>query len=137
MFDKKYEDRLQLWSNFRSQLETSDNPIQDTIDLYNRAPLVSIMVDPYDKESWIDPWELIYENIYCNFAIILGIFYTLKLTERFSSSRFEIHISTDKKNSEVKYLLYVDNVVIGYNRFKAIAAEDVPTNLKTEKIYVL
>lgn len=137
MFDKKYEDRLQLWSNFRSQLETSENPIQDVIDLYNRAPLVSIMVDPYDKDSWINPWELIYENVYCSFAIILGMFYTLKLTERFSNSHFEIHICTDIKKSEVKYLLYIDNTVVGYNRLTAVSTEDVPKTLKTEKIYVL
>ena len=38
MFDKKYEDRLTIWREFRNELETSADPLQDTIDFYNQAP---------------------------------------------------------------------------------------------------
>lgn len=137
MFDKKYEDRLRAWHNFRNGLETSDTPFQDVIDFYNRAPLVSIQVDPYDDKSWLDPWNLVYYNKYCSFAIILGIAYTLQLTTRFSDSVFEIHICTDQENLEVKYLLFVDNTVFGYYRNETIEAEQLPKTLRTEKIYRL
>jgi hypothetical protein len=137
MFDKKYEDRLQAWADFRSVLEDSDDPIQDVIDYYNRAPLSSISVDPYDEEYWPDPWALIYHNDYCEFAIILGIAYTLQLTTRFSNSCFEIHICTDIKRSEVKYLLTVDNKIIGYDRNFAISVDKLPQDLITEKKYSL
>jgi hypothetical protein len=80
---------------------------------------------------------LLYENTYCEFAIILGIAYTLQLTTRFSSSRFEIHICTNYEKSEVKYLLYVDQIVVGYYRNHAISADKVPKNLKIEKQYCL
>lgn len=137
MFDKKYEDRLRAWADFRSQLENSDDPIQDVINFYNRAPLVNIQVDPYDQTTWLDPWTLIYENRYCNFAIILGIAYTLQLTARFSNSNFEIHICTDKEKSEVKYLLFVDDTVIGYHRTLYIDKSSLPQNLIIEKVYPL
>lgn len=137
MFDKKYEDRLKAWADFRSQLETSHNPIQDTIDFYNRAPLVNIQVDPYDETAWLDPWTLLRENNYCSFALILGIAYTLQLTTRFSNSHFEIHICTDKEKSEVKYLLFVDSYAIGYHRACATNIVDLPSSLVFEKSYQL
>jgi hypothetical protein len=137
MFDKKYEDRLRAWVDFRNQLESSNDPIQDTIDFYNRAPLVNIQVDPYDKNSWLDPWILLRENNYCNFALILGIAYTLQLTTRFSDTDFEIHICTNREKSEVKYLLYVSNQVIGYHRDRAVNTEVVPVSYVTEKKYCL
>jgi hypothetical protein len=137
MFDKKYEDRLRAWADFRSQLEFSNDPIQDTIDFYNRAPLVNIQVDPYDENTWLDPWTLLRENNYCNFALILGIAYTLQLTTRFSDTDFEIHICTNKEKSEVKYLLYVGNQVIGYQRDKAVNAEIISISYVIEKKYCL
>lgn len=137
MFNKKYDDRLRHWSEFRSRLETSESPIQDAIDFYTNAPLVSIMVDPYDKDTWLDPWQLLLENKYCDFSIILGILYTLKLTDRFSNEDFEIHIITNKEKSEVKYLLYIGNIIVGYDRTKPVFAEEIPNNLKTEKVYSL
>jgi hypothetical protein len=133
MFEKKYVDRLRGWSEFRNLLETADDPIQDTVDFYNNAPLVSIATDPYNIKVWPAPWELVHENIYCNFTIILGIMYTLQLTDRFKASSFGIYITTDREKSEVKYLLYVDQIVVGYNQLQAVNAADLPQHLIIEK----
>jgi hypothetical protein len=137
MFDKKYEERLAAWVDFRNQLETSNTPLDDILDFYNRAPLVKIQVDPYDQSSWLDPWMLLYENKYCDFSILLGIFYTLALTTRFSDSKFEIHICTNKNKSEIKYLLFVDNNVIGYAPNRVLLKNDLPATLLIEKTYEL
>ncbi len=138
MFDKKtYEDRLSSWVEFRKTLETSESPYESVLDYYTQANLVSIQVDPFDKESWLGPWDLILENEYCNFAVILGIAYTLQLTERFSQSNFEIHIITDYTNSELKYLLYIDEMVIDYQHNKVILSKDILPNCRIEKIYKL
>ena len=137
MFDKKYEDRLKIWSDFRKSLEVSETPIKDAIEFYSRAPLVSIQVDPYDKSTWLDPWDLVYENKYCEFAIILGIAYSLQLTERFSQAKFEIHICTDNEKSEVKYLLNVNDDIIGYTIDGAISKAELPKNLIVETKYTL
>ena len=65
MFDKKYEDRLKAWNQFRISLETAKNPLEDSIEFYRRAPMVSIQVDPYEPDTWLNPWELLRENQYC------------------------------------------------------------------------
>lgn len=137
MFDKKDSDRLRAWVDFRNALETSDDPIQETINLYNTAPLVSIQVDPYNQDTWLDPWQLLSENQYCEFAILLGIFYTLQLTTRFSDTPAEIHICTNKETSEVLYLLHLGNKVIGLDRQCAVDSKDVPANYTIETKYTL
>jgi hypothetical protein len=133
MFEKKYADRLKEWSEFRNLLETAEDPIQDTINFYNAAPLVSISTDPYNDSTWLAPWELLHENIYCSFSIILGIMYTLQLTDRFKASSFGIYIITDREQSEVKYLLYIDHLVVGYDQMQAVNAIDLPRHLIIEK----
>jgi hypothetical protein len=138
MFDKKsYKDRLSIWVDFRNTLEHSNNPFQDVLDYYSQANLVSIQVDPFDQNSWLGPWDLILENEYCNFAVVLGIAYTLQLTERFSCSQFEIHIITDYENSELKYLLYIDDTVIDYQYNRVVLSNDISPSYKIEKIYSL
>ena len=107
MFEKNNDQRLQEWSEFRNTLEASSNPIQDTIDFYSQAPTVSIHTDPWDETTWPTPWELVQENQYCDFCIVLGCCYSLQLTERFSGTDFEIHIIIDSKNSATHYLLHV------------------------------
>lgn len=137
MFDKKDEDRLRAWVEFRKLLEESNDPIQDTITQYNNAPMVNIQVDPYDQDRWPTAWELLNDNQYCDFARLLGIFYTLNLTTKFSKAPAEIHISRNKENSEVLYLLYIGDSVIGYDFDKAVNATDLPQNLSTEITYTL
>ena len=112
---QKYEDRLASWQEFRESLETVDNPLQSVLDYYDQAPRVSINTDPWDNATWPDPWELIHENQYCKFCTVLGICYSLQLTERFKGSNFEIHIGIDRKKSRTVFLLMIDDIVIGWN----------------------
>jgi hypothetical protein len=135
MFDKTYEDRLRAWSKFRHTLEASDNPIQDVIDCYSQAPTVSIHTDPWDSESWPDPWQLIQENQYCQFTRVLGMCYSLQLTDRFNGSEFEIHITTDYNKSTDYYILMVDKHAIGYYNSTYTTVDKLPTNLVDQKIY--
>jgi hypothetical protein len=136
MFDKKYEQRLELWSTFRQSLEASQDPLIDTIDFFRYAPTVSINTDPWDSSTWPNPWELVYENQYCEFSRVLGWCYSLQLTDRFKGSRFEIHIITDNCLS-YKYLLFVDNSVLGYEENKVIHKSDLPKNLKSQQTYMM
>ena len=134
MFDKPYDQQVVLWKEFRKQLETSDDPINDCIKFYSRAPYTSIHTDPYDNTVWPTPWELLNENQYCNFCIILGICYTLQLTERFKDSHFEIHIDVEKATKETVYLLYVEGKVIGLGD-EWVKQDDLNDSFYPEKIY--
>ena len=137
MFElRTFEERLKNWADFRSQLESSDNPLKDVINYYNLAPLVSINVDPWDRDIWPNAWELINENQYCSFCKILGMCYTLQLTERFKDGAFEIHIASDNKNSSTHYYLLVNKkTVIGYKEDETMDIQALPETLYSQRIY--
>jgi hypothetical protein len=135
MFDKKYDDRLKAWNEFRQSLERSTEPLKDTIEFYNRAPMVSIQVDPWDSDTWLNPWELLYENKYCEFSKILAICYSLQLTERFMTEDFEIHIFTNNKESSTHYLLFIQEKVIGYDWSNVIHKNELPPDLQSQHRY--
>ena len=137
MFDKKYEDRLLLWREFRESLETSDDPLQDVVSFYSSAPLVSIQTDPYTQENWPTPWEIIKENNYCAFVKILAISYTLQLCERFIGTKFEINIVRDDTRSSKEYHLIVDGMCIGYDQQYVVPVSKIPSNYVLETSYVM
>jgi len=132
MFDKTYEQRLTLWKQFRDELESSADPIQDTIDFYNKAPIARINADPFTPSTWPDPWELLQENIYCDFVKILAICYTLQLTDVLSDSAYVIHTAYDPIKSITYYMLYVDDKVIGYIGDTYVLQKDLPSTIQSQ-----
>jgi hypothetical protein len=136
MFDKTdYEKRLAAWRDFRETLEMHPDPLQAVIDFYQAAPYVSIHTDPWTQDMWPDPWELVFENQYDDFCRVLGMCYSLQLTERFKGSSFEIHIGIDKEKSSTLYLLYVDNKVIGLKEREYVNRNEVPKSFTSQTIY--
>lgn len=135
IFDKKYEDRLANWHDFRNTLEVADDPLQMVIDLYNQVPLISIHTDPWDPNMWPNPWELINENEYCDFCKLLGMCYTLQLTDRFIGANFEIHIGVDTDKSDTYYLLFVDDRVLNYDKDTHIARAELPKSFQSQTQY--
>jgi len=137
MFGKHYEARLLEWQTFRNEtLSNSSDIITDVIACYQKAPTVVIHTDPYNQQTWPGPWELILENQYCNFCKILGICYTLQLTESFKDNDFEIYIGIDKKNHKTYYLLSVNSNVIGFND-NYIHISSLPTSIVIERNYLM
>lgn len=135
MFEKSYEDRLVEWISFRNSLETSENPLEDVVNFYKKAPIVSFQADPFDQNTWLTPWEILKENLYCDFVKILAICHTLQLTERFSHQEFEIHIAHDDKRSSTNYLLFIGDTCIGYDNNQPIPITDLPEDLIFDTSY--
>jgi len=131
---QKYEDRLAVWQEFRNSIESAEDPLQLVIDYYDQAPRVSIATDPWDNATWPGPWELVHENQYCKFCTVLGMCYSLQLTERFKGSTFEIHIGMDRERSRTVFLLMIDDIVIGWNE-GLVKRSELSTALQIEKIY--
>lgn len=129
IFFEGFESRIKHWKNFREKLESIENPIQSVIDFWNQAPIGSITCDPFDQKTWLEPWNLIEENHYCEFSKILAIYYTLALTDRFQNNYFEIQIINDRNAHELKYILYVDDLIIGYFYNRAITHEELPNDI--------
>jgi len=135
MFDKTFEDRLASWRDFRETLEQHNDPLQAVINFYYDAPRVSIHTDPWTKSMWPDPWQLVNENQYDDFCTVLGMCYSLQLTERFKGSSFEIHICTDNTTSSTHYLLFVDDKVINWSEDSYVHKTDLPKTLMSQEIY--
>lgn len=136
MFHKNYEQRLNSWSSLRQTLEVAADPFQEIIDFYKQAPYVSVHTDPWSQDMWPDPWELVYENQYDEFCTVLGMCYSLQLTDRFKGSEFEIHICTLESLSYV-YLLFVDDYVLGYDNNKVVLKKDLPMDLQSQTVYAM
>lgn len=112
MFDLYDTDRLTEWKKFRNRLETATNPLLLVVDLWSKAPFVNQYLDHKDPKSWPDPWHLILDSKYDNLAIILGIYYTLLLTDRFSKENFKIYMLSSKNNEPNFCLCINDKSVI-------------------------
>ena len=137
MFDKKFEERMILWREFRASLETASDPIQEVIDFYSCAPTCTIAADPFTPSTWPNPWELLEENIYCSFVKILAICYTLQLTDVLSQAHYEIHITRDNKNSRTYYLLFVNDIVVGFNGDTHVHRSNLPSTLHSELVHTM
>lgn len=126
---------LNDWYRFRETLSSVPDIREEVARYFLSKPRVKVYTDPYSRETWPTPWELITENIYCPFNIILGICYTLQLTDFCKNTTPEIHISIDINSKSVYYILVVDNFVFLDDEW--IPLESLPTSLKTQKIFVM
>lgn len=133
--DYLFQTKFKSWFNLRQELEISNDPFNLVSKFFTRLPRVKRYADPYDRSTWPTPWELIEENEYCEFNIILGICYTLQLTERFKNCQPTINLAIDKYNKTVYYLLFIDDKVYGYIEEEWIGALDLPKTLNMQKIY--
>jgi len=135
--DRLQKSRLTAWYTFRQHLEESPDPFLDVAKFFLRLPRVKFYTDPYDSERWPTAWELISENEYCEFNLILGMCYTLQLTERFKNSQPTINVACDTINKTVYYLLKIKDKVYGYADEEWIDIKDLPTSLKVQKVYAM
>lgn len=99
MFDLRPEDRISEWRKFRKSIQYLDRMemLQKTTDLWKTAPLVNHYLDLDNCENWPDPWTLLVDNMYCEAARALGMFYTLFLTERFDKRDLNVVIYNSKQ----------------------------------------
>jgi hypothetical protein len=133
VFDVYGNDRLVAWKEFRDSLETSKHPLEDVAKLWSSAPFVSAYLDPQNPNQWPDPWHLILDLRLDNLAIALGMLYTIKLTQRFTDAKCEIHMSMLSKN-EPTYLLIVDEKhVLNFEYRNVVDIEDLK-DIKTSLI---
>lgn len=107
VFILDYPYRLKSWSTLRSKilsLPTSEKCIE--IDnFWQRVPLINHYLHTDYIREWPDPWQLISDNTYCNYARALGMIYTLILTDTKNIALVE---AKDDNSNEV-VLVLVDN----------------------------
>ena len=135
--DNLLKNKFTSWYQLRQEVELSADPFYLVSKFFNRLPRVKRYTDPYDQSTWPTPWELIDENEYCEFNIVLGICYTLQLTERFKNCRPTINLALDNFNKTVYYLLLIDDKVYGYSEEEWIGVLNLPKTLNIQKNYLM
>lgn len=133
--EKHTQKRLAAWRELRQHLESSSTPFDDVAAFFNQFPKAKFYTDPYSQPTWPTAWELIEENEYCPFNILLGICYTIQLCDRFKHIEPKITISIDKSSNSMYYLLFLNNTVYGYEDGVWSSKDFLPKSLKTLKIY--
>jgi hypothetical protein len=135
VFDSYGTDRLIDWKNFRDSLELSNNPFEEVVEFWSKAPFVSSYLDPNNPNEWPDPWHLILDLRLDDLAIALGMLYTIKLTRRFMASDCEIHMSMPPDNKDPIYFLIVDNQHVLNLEYKKVKTVSEIKNIETNKIW--
>ena len=81
--DINCRDRILKWREWRNSLTTLtlEDCLKEIAITWAKAPLVNHYLISDDINDWPDPWNLINDNIYCDLAVTLGMFYTLTLCD--------------------------------------------------------
>jgi hypothetical protein len=129
-------ERLRCWQEFRRNLNklSVEQALKETTHLWAYAPFVTRFLNDSNVDEWPDPWELLYKNNYCDLAKVLGMLYTLYLSEHKSSLAMEIRIykgELDHYNllwiNQGKYVLNLEHDTI-------VNKEHLDNNIKLLKI---
>jgi hypothetical protein len=135
VFNSSPNERLAKWKQFRDTLETSNTPLEDVAEFWSHAPFVSNFLDPQNNNTWPDPWHLIIDGRFDDLAIVVGMLYTLQLTQRFMGSHFEIHMSIVSQNKSPNYWLVVDGLYALNYHYKEVVAVEQITGVPTTILY--
>lgn len=136
MFKSYGNERLAEWREFRLQLEVSDTPFKDLADFWSNAPFVNQYINPDNPKGWPDPWHLILDDKYDDLAVALGMFYTVKLTQRFMDTYCEIHISTLPHDKAPRFNLIIDNKwVLNWDYREVVSVENLPEVINTRILW--
>jgi hypothetical protein len=127
VFDYYELQRIEKWKEFRDALETSETPFEDVVNLWSKAPFVNKYLNPYNYTSWPNPWELLVDGKFDELALVIGMTYTIKLTERFKNSNIKICLVPDTK--DITYFLIVDDRYVLNYEYRKILLIDQITNV--------
>ncbi len=111
MFKLQPNERLGRWKQFRFKIDSMslDCAISSTVDFWNKCPFTPFYLDPDNPEFWPDPWQLITENYYCELAKVLGIIYTLYLSNHKSSLNPEIRVYYDSETHHTYHIAWFND----------------------------
>lgn len=140
MFQKSVDDRLSDWAAFRKSLNTSLTPFEDTCEYWSHAPYIPFnhTIDPFNQRSWPTPWDIIVTNKYDDFTKALMIAWTIKLTDKFKSSKIEIKTLVNDQKSCYYNVVYVDDeTALNYHDNGPVPVAEMPDSFFIENIIEL
>ena len=117
IFHGDYAERLTAWREFRIMLESDPNALQQIITLYKDCPLTHTKTNFFDRNTWPQAWNLIEKNDYNTVDRLLGMWYTLRLTDKYVQTKIDLLQCVEKNkismdNTVSYHTLAVDNQYI-------------------------
>jgi hypothetical protein len=136
MWNQLPSERLRFWHDFRKDISEKpfEDALKDTEHLWSYAPFMAHYLTTDLIKEWPGPWELIYENYYCNLAKALGIVYTLYLSSH--KPEIDIRIYLDPSTKEQYNLVFVDQgkYVLNLVHDEVVNKAQIEKHLKLVKI---
>ena len=124
-------ERLRQWYDFRKSLtdKTLDSAVNEVQHLWSYAPFVKYYLTTDMVDQWPNPWELLYDNVYCDLAKALGIVYTLYLSDH--KPDLEIRVYKDDEVKEYYNLVFVDKgkYVLNYQHDEVVNKKYIKNDL--------
>ena len=110
MWTQLPSERLRSWHDFRKKINDLDtqSAIEKTYHLWCYAPFVNNYLTTDQIENWPNPWELLYENYYCDLAKSLGMLYTLYLSDHKDALEMEIRIYINPDTKQTYNLVWIN-----------------------------
>ena len=125
-------ERLRSWHDFRKEIADLDvmSAIEKTQHLWCYAPFVNHYLTTDQIADWPGPWELIYENYYCDLAKALGIVYTLYLCDH--KPEMEIRVYNEPSTKEQYNLVFIERgkYVLNLVHDEVVNKQQVSTELR-------
>jgi len=135
MWKLKADDRLDRWKSFRRHIGTLslEQALAECQEFWQSAPFTPYYLDHTELDKWPDPWQLVYENYYCDLAKALGIVYTLYLSEHGANLDLEIHVCQDTVTRGQYNLVWINQgkYVLNFIPAEIVNRQHIPKNLKT------
>jgi hypothetical protein len=134
MWKLKPDDRLDRWKQFRKRLGTLplESALAECVDFWQKAPFTPYYLEHADQTNWPDPWQLVYENYYCDLAKALGIVYTLHLSEHGTNLEMSIRVYQDTASRGQYNLAWIDQgkYVLNFISDEIVNRTQLPKELK-------
>jgi hypothetical protein len=122
MWCSTFEQRLESWSQLRAQAVQTDSEsaLRQINAWWFCAPWRAYHLHWDDQLTWPDPWQLLSDNMYCEVARGLGIFYTIKLLgkDSLSSSRMVL----DSNNNTI---ILIDDYILNWESDSINKIQDI------------
>jgi hypothetical protein len=132
MWKLKPDDRLDHWKQFRRRISqlSIQQAIDECRDFWSRAPFTPYYLEYDQPETWPTPWQLIYENCYCDLAKALGIVYTIHLSDH--TVDLGLRVYQDPTNKMMYNLVWIEQgkYVLNFDSEDVVNRNTVPQELK-------
>jgi hypothetical protein len=122
-----YYTRLREWFKLKESLAEQDlSTICIEVDrFWQRVPINNHYLHPDDIEDWPNPWELVYNNVYCDLSICLGMTYTLCLLESPTFTDIELKIYRTESGWTNLSLINQGKYVLNYHYGRVVNSQCV------------